>query len=700
MSMGVMYRGGFYGMDGRLWDVEILKEGYTSVATEVAFGSEPLTIEWAEVGKLEPVMSSSARLQLFSDTDREFVGLYTVEAGSVRLDVSRDGSLYWSGTIDTELYEEPYSYLDGYTVEVAFSDFAYLDRLGYDGEGFVTLRDLIGGILERSGVRYGELVAYVSTAPYLLNVADESSGSLLDTVSVQAANFYDEDGEAMTLREALDETLRPLALQLRQKDGRVYLYDLNALMTATDASPIGWARDDATLSVDRVYNNVRVSYSPYERTLLLRDGIGRDDVPQGDEKTVYVTQKSGGDEIGFRIRRGESAYKGVTKHAKASYFAIESVYSGSDSAGILWRSDRWTGGLNEATAAQEAMLFRPTKGAYVGDAAGGHDQLRISLDLCVDTRYNPFEEADGDNGKRDYEKLCNWANFTYVPVRILLKDENGRTLCHYFNKGVKLSNGYGHGEGRAKWMDGEGRWGDCWLCYYDGNRKNETGLGGWKTNKPMIGYYRGELPTGLTRKGDGELIPLPPRAGWLEVEVGVGIDCYDYDSKTSWKLREDLYPLLRWMLYRNLRVEVVDRYGRAKEGEDIEINARLHRAAKEQLTIETKIGTLDKGSATALGQYFATSTKQALSRFRRGGRTDRLEKLLCGTVYSQHAGRKTVLKGEAELLPAFGTYSETNEGGRYVALGEAQDLRAGTEELIAARIEADCYEAADDDITN
>ena len=268
MSMGVMYRGGFHSVGGTLYEVEILREGYTGVATEVAFGADPLTLEWAEVEKLEPVMSSSARLQLFSDTDRQFIDLYTVEVGSVRLDVRRDGSLYWSGTIDTELYEEPYAYLDGYTVEVAFSDFAYLDRLGYDGEGFATLRALIGGILDRSGVSCVELVAYVSTSPYLFNVVDETSGSPLDTVSVQAANYYDEDGEAMTLREVLDETLRPLALQLRQKDGRIYLYDLNALMTATAPSPIGWVGDDATLSVDKVYNNVSVSYLPYERSLL------------------------------------------------------------------------------------------------------------------------------------------------------------------------------------------------------------------------------------------------------------------------------------------------------------------------------------------------------------------------------------------------------------------------------------------------
>ena len=76
--MRSIYKGGFYSVGGTLYEVEIQKEGYAGATTEIAFGEDPLTIEWADVDKLEPVMSSSARIQLFSDSDRQFVGLYTV----------------------------------------------------------------------------------------------------------------------------------------------------------------------------------------------------------------------------------------------------------------------------------------------------------------------------------------------------------------------------------------------------------------------------------------------------------------------------------------------------------------------------------------------------------------------------------------------------------------------------------------------
>ena len=118
MSMNLRYEGGFYSYSDVLYDVKIYQEGYSGAVTDVDFTDTPLTIEWQETDKLEPVQSSSAKLQLYSDSDRQFVDLYTVKAGSVRLDVYREGNLYWSGTLDPELYEEPFAYKTDYGVDL------------------------------------------------------------------------------------------------------------------------------------------------------------------------------------------------------------------------------------------------------------------------------------------------------------------------------------------------------------------------------------------------------------------------------------------------------------------------------------------------------------------------------------------------------------------------------------------------------
>lgn len=86
MSMRTRYEGSFYSVKGILYRIELLQEGFMGKASTVAFGSAPLEIEWTETDKLEPVQSSKATLTLFSDNDRQFVNLYTVKAGDIRLD--------------------------------------------------------------------------------------------------------------------------------------------------------------------------------------------------------------------------------------------------------------------------------------------------------------------------------------------------------------------------------------------------------------------------------------------------------------------------------------------------------------------------------------------------------------------------------------------------------------------------------------
>ena len=107
---------------GSRYRAEIWQEGFTGKPVELTFPYEtPVSIEWAEVDKLEPVMSSAATLMVVSETDRQFVNLYTTQAGSTRLDIYRNNKLYWSGMLDPEIYEEPFSRERDYEVSLTFS---------------------------------------------------------------------------------------------------------------------------------------------------------------------------------------------------------------------------------------------------------------------------------------------------------------------------------------------------------------------------------------------------------------------------------------------------------------------------------------------------------------------------------------------------------------------------------------------------
>lgn len=693
MSMGVRYKGGFYSYNNILYEIEILQEGYSGAVTTVGFTDTPLVIEWDEVDKLEPVMSSSAKLQLFSDSDRQFVSLYTVKAGSIRLDVYRNGVFYWSGTLDTELYEEPFAYRDSYGVELTFADFAVLDRLNYIGSGFQSMRSLIDVALSSSCIRYDP--------SYIENISTSKPGyttnSLLDDVFIQSQNFTDEDGDPSTLREVVDEVLRPFALRLVQKAGKIHLYDLNAMYSAYTPLPVLWDSDDSTLSVDSVYNNVTLTFSPYERTTLLEGKVDEDSVPSSTRLTTWFnTATESADEVGFYTHLSNTG-KGLTLNSPAKFYRIEPVYSGESEAGVAWtvetfssrNSGTYINYLNEPISSIGSLLFSVPDRPYLTNIGSDRSnyKLKVSLKVLFDPRYNPFEESANENEKGNYEEQQHRANFAYIPIKLTLRGEDGTAKSHLVNKGVKNSSSYASFGSMVYWASGEASWGDAWLCWYADDRKSASGLTGWSTNKQLIGYYRDDLPKLFGELGEGDLVLLPDSYGYLELQVGTGVVLWDYKKE----VKEKNYTQCRWLLYKEPKIEFVKKSGKRIDTKDIVYKAWLNKDAQEGVSIETILGCMPKPSPAALGLLF-DSYRTAYTSFVRAGVTSCVEKLLIGTVYTQYATPHLLLSGTTGILSTFGTYTDADAPGRYVLLSEVQDLRNDSSEVKMVQFEADSYE--------
>lgn len=279
MQHQLRYSGTFVSHEGIAWQCDILQQSETVFAHvgELRFEAEdPLVIEWHEADKEEPLQTSSATLKIESPGDRTYADLYTIEPGTVRLDILREGRLFWSGTLDPEFYEEPYERASHYPVTLTFSDFGILDRLKFEGAGVLSLSAIVGTALERACLRYDALDFSTLTSlcfPEEADAAPEEADrhrATLDRLAIVADNFFDEDGEPSTLREVIEGILQPLALRLVQREGQVWVYDLHALYHSTSApAPIRWTADSQTLSVDKVANSVRINFSAYAQAGLL-----------------------------------------------------------------------------------------------------------------------------------------------------------------------------------------------------------------------------------------------------------------------------------------------------------------------------------------------------------------------------------------------------------------------------------------------
>ena len=265
----VTHTGEFMSKAGTLYRVDIWRKGdeqpTNSQPEELRFEAvEPLIIDWGETSKETPICGSTATLSIESPGDRTYINLYTVKPGEIGLDVYREGALYWRGTLDPESYEEPYERADLYPVSLTFSDFGMLDRVAFSPTlPILSLRKIL-----EQGMR---LIGLESLSLDVTRIAlrTKEGGSVAEELCAKAANFVDEEGKAMTMREAIEAMLQPCGLKLMQRSGRLWLFDLQGLYALAPTRWTEWSSDKQRLAVDKVANAVTLNFSPYAQTKIL-----------------------------------------------------------------------------------------------------------------------------------------------------------------------------------------------------------------------------------------------------------------------------------------------------------------------------------------------------------------------------------------------------------------------------------------------
>ncbi len=725
------YSGEFFSRKNVIWKVNIYQEAsapFMSVGALRFPAETPLVIEWDHADKEEVICGSTASLVVISPSDRTYEDLYIIKPGSIRLEVLRNGSLYWSGTLDPEFYEEPYSSFNEYEVNLTFSDFGILDRLAYNLSGTYTMEYILKSALTRGKINYTEL-----NQNYLTTFLKNKDRATLDKISVRSDNFYDEDGEASTLYEVIEGMLRPLALRLIQKRGKIWVYDLNGLYLSAPTKEIIWSSDDQIMGVDKVANNAKITFSPYSDAKLIDQDIEYTDDYSEDKTNLTSNRPADGEYYSYYpdysdAHNGESSWdyfllsytiflsdKGAglaDKYGSAPYFHIQPLMGGEESSGVAFSF--YTGGhgdlasgfpkrkLNLQTSKQETILMKTHRVFIPTLEASERNRyyIRLSMEMLIDARYNPFSEAGVNNEKGNYNSMKSMFNFVMVPVTVTLYDENGNALMHYSNKKIaessdkKGSLSYTKGE----WLSGKATYGSCWLEWYDPDDLHfSSGVLGWKKNRHCIGLTHNGLDDSFKKMKEGQYILYPEKGGYLEVCVYVGIWVTEWTKKTNTPVSDDWYQKIRWMLYQAPKLEVVRGntvYSDA-ESDDVEYKGIINESAKEDIELDTICGTMPEVCPTAKGVLFQSADGCQIKELTRAGRTTQAEQLLIGTLYSQFAERKTLLSGTADILDGdLSVYTERcQEGKCFICLSDVQDTIADESEFEIVELRPDEYKS-------
>lgn len=747
------YIGEFLSVSGVVWRAEILQEADTAfenISSLEFDADEPLVIEWGNKSKEEVICGSTATLKIISPGDRTYEDLYSIEVGRVRLDVYRNNALYWSGCIDTEFYEEPYEQLNGYTVSLSFTDLGVLDRLKYDLANMRTLYDIISYCIGRSGINCGGIDdSLIST-----QLTPSGRALSLADIKVRSDNFYDEDGEALTLAEVIEGILQPLALRMIQRAGKVYIYDLNGLYTKASKKQIVWEGNSQTMGVDVVYNNAKITWSTYAQSGNLSPENCWGDIETNATlmalNNLYGGSKNGANYFSFHYSTTLSDWIDATDcgftiwlttdgaNAELSenvrFFKIVPQYDGTESEGIAiyWKSvqgykigtsSNWQAGFSSKGYGEGKIpgtlnsigpaLF---KSSPVWMPPVDNDDklvLRIAIDLLLDPRFNPFESAanliKSVEQKDWYDQYNIYGNFIYVPVTIKFQPDGSDTVYVWTNQSVvsqdirypvtTLQSTYG------RWVAynsdaNPNAWG--YMCYYDAkDRRDTSGVLGWKKNRPAINPHEKATISILTNAEAGQYVPYPNYGGaggklWVEVR---GAGWYIANENTDFSAENNgiksLWGKVSWILMKLPEIEIMNssQFDKAIDTDDVEYNAQLNSAAKEPIEIDTICGTSAEGVPTARGAYFNATTGKQITQLTRAGRTTQAEDLLIGTLYSQFAQRRTTLSGEAQLMyDPIAVYTETNQDGKLFMVAEdVQDVRLNSSDAVYVEVRPDEY---------
>lgn len=700
--------------EGHIVRAEIFQEATEGFEVEqlcIGEGDDPLILEWAQTDKIAPVQGSTATLRVNSPTDRQLLLFGSIiKACDVRLDIYRDNVLWWSGTLDSEPYTEPYTDRDGYDVQLDFSDFGVLNRIPWSRTGRESYATILAACLSAAGINYGQLVQHISTlhGDYL----NEGQPIDFSQVILNNDNFYDEEGKGMSCMEVLKGILQPFALRIIQRAGKIYLYDLNAA-SALQATDVTFLGADAAIAHDAVFNDATVRFSPYGDDAAL-DGTVEVTDKSGNGTVVKTSYNSNTDEQldGFVIRCGNAVMaEGPVLENGAVFFDIESQYSGSDASGILWSwmhgdtalssgtcrqrlnppAHCFSGGATPAFTGRRIATFPLQYLNHVSPVNGVRSRykLRINLDLLFDVRYNPFEDAGDYNEKKNYKAMTDKCGFVWVPVMVTLRDAPGGTaLYHLENSGLMLSTQKYSATKGTRWVAGEGDPGCFWLAYYDhGDRKGKTGVGGWATNRRCIGYYTDELPASWATMEAGEYVDLPIVGGYLEMSIYSTFYIRNRDVVTS------IYDLVRWVGYKDAKITLVKKNGMSIDVEDQEDVAYVNADAHEEFSVDTIVGTLSPDVPAATGRGLIFGPTMMYEKFVRAGVKDRLEKLLLGTIYSQYAERKLKISGTVALLEGF-VLSDTPriDDMKFLLVADTQNLLDDTSNMVMTEFVPDEYQ--------
>ncbi len=288
MEKQVLYYSYFKNIDEETFYLEIFKakkrEGLRPAedGKEVFLCEDMISIERQADDVLTPITYTSVKLSLFAEKDGWYEDLADVHQNECFLRILKNNDLYFIGSLDTEQWTAPYSYLDKYAVDVTFSDFGILKRTKFKLKDYVSVYDIIEQAIKKAVQPFEFLDSPKIKVLTDFDNEDKEGGELIkfalkrdyfeDRANIDTRAFFpkDEDEEEEVYWDyVLTETLKPFGYYLEQKGGAFVLYDINSLCKKDKEELVAYGTD-AEIGIDKKIDKLKVEVESNADTELLK----------------------------------------------------------------------------------------------------------------------------------------------------------------------------------------------------------------------------------------------------------------------------------------------------------------------------------------------------------------------------------------------------------------------------------------------
>lgn len=625
----------FTSLDGKVNVVELWwLTATTPTAEEVKCMSMPFSVEMPDLDhKFQVVRGTGCEINLLSDTDGKFFdGLYHTNMKEYMIKHYIDGSINWLGFLNSELVSESYSESVNYPFQITGNDgFALLDRLQFLTElgakytGIYSQFDLIQIALNRIGLPFTNL--FISFSTTFTGQSADAESTILHESYIDAANFYNEDGVAETMRKVIEGCLAPYGAIISQLNGDIYITDINLLATADpivwkkftqntgayveavqidpvlDISDIGYMGTGSGKEQSGGKNKQVISYSPYPYKVVLPEGLKE------------LSEFSGSIPASFSLRDDSHyKYKSLTGHSAFTLYSPASFEQSYRALGITVDPESeadasvcitWHAGTDNQKIFELAAnpFVAISQGKKSTDIIGTRQGLFKGVGLKISGeaeffRYWHSGSGDHDGGVRS----CT------IKIIVRIGDKSGT---------------FGY-RGLSSWRGNPGST-DNWLDYPGSPQVYEYITLKKDDNSNIAGNW---VPF------EGNLINSIDLSGQLYFDIYSNLDYID-DNGKEWVNTNVHHAQIR---IRNLSISLINNETGKEVGDvDIEYIGYLDQTVKEEAEkIELICGTdatyIDRGKIMSKSGDSYSSIRE----WTRSGQTFKIEELLLNSLSSNY----------------------------------------------------------------